>query len=139
VSAAASRDKYTTRRRRRLRTDYRTRTGPRSDHLREERDVHRFVDGTLRAWLEVILWLWIIVDDQTVADVASPTTVWSDGFRRATEPLVEHFLDRMAFRPQVVDFAALAMVVGATRGCAPAQTRQAPSAAITSTMVRGTV
>jgi hypothetical protein len=25
----------------------------------------------------------------------------------------------MAFRPQIVDFAALAMVIGAARGCAP--------------------
>ena len=29
--------------------------------------------------------VWVIVDDQPVADVTSPTTVWSDGFCRAGE------------------------------------------------------
>jgi hypothetical protein len=108
--------------------------------FREERNVHRFVDSTLRAWFEVILWLWVIVDDQPVADVARSATVWSDGFHRATEPLVEHFLDWMALlRPEVVDFAALAMVVGAARGCAPGPDSPGAQRAIISTIDRGTV
>ena len=87
--------------------------------FREERDVHRFVDGTLRAWLEIILWVWVIVDDQPVADVARPATVRSDGFRRTLESLLEEIFDRMSLRPEVVNFAALAMVLGAARDCTP--------------------
>ena len=59
--------------------------------------------------------MWVIVDNQPVADVARPATVRSDGFRRTPEPLLEEISDRMAFRPEVVNFAALAMVVGAAR------------------------
>ena len=56
------------------------------------------VDDTLRAWPEVILRVWVIVDDQPVANVTGPTTVQSDSLCRTTEPLVEHFLHRMALR-----------------------------------------
>ncbi|GGM75598.1 hypothetical protein GCM10009017_26920 [Halarchaeum rubridurum] len=45
----------------------------------------------------------VLADDQSVTNVARSAPVRSDGFRRATEPLVEHFCHRMAFRPQVVD------------------------------------
>ena len=76
--------------------------------------------------LEIVLRLCVLIDDQSVANVARSVTVGSDGFRRATEPLVEHFLHRMTFRPQVVDLAALAMVVGSARGCAPSPDSTAP-------------
>jgi hypothetical protein len=65
--------------------------------FREERDVHRFVDGTLGTRLEVILRMCALIDDQPVANVACSAPVRSDGFRRATEPLVEYFFHRMAF------------------------------------------
>jgi hypothetical protein len=66
--------------------------------LREERDVHDFGDGTLRTGLEIVLWLCVLVDDQPVANVARSAPIRSDGFRRATEPLVKYFLYLMAFR-----------------------------------------
>ena len=99
VSVAASRDRYTICQRSRLRTDYGHELDLIATTFREERDVHRFVDSTLRAWLEIILWLWIIVDDQPVANVARSATVRSDSFHRATEPHVKHSLHRMPFRP----------------------------------------
>jgi len=63
VSAAASRGRYTTV----DDVDFVPITGRGQDLVattfREERDVHCFVDGALRAWFEVILWVWVIVDN----------------------------------------------------------------------------
>jgi len=39
---------------------------------------------------------------------------------------VEHFFNRMAFRPEVMDLAALAMGVGAARRCAPSPDAPGP-------------
>jgi hypothetical protein len=52
---------------------------------------------------------------------------------------VEHFLHRMAFRPQVVYLTAFMMVVGAARRCAPSPDAPGTQRAITSTISRGTV
>jgi len=46
--------------------------------------------------LEIVLRLCVLVDDQSVANVARSATVRSR-LPQATEPLVEHFLDRMAY------------------------------------------
>jgi hypothetical protein len=81
--------------------------------FREEGDVHCFVDGTLRAWFEVILWLWVIVDHQPVTDVISPTTVRSNGCY-VSESFVEQCLDQVTIRPEEMDLAPLAMDVGST-------------------------
>jgi hypothetical protein len=119
VSAAASRDRYTIRRRRRLRTCCRTRTAPRSGHLSKGvrrpslRRRHASCGARDRP-------LTLCSRRRPAGRERRPfAPVRRDGFRRATEPLVEHFFHRMAFWPQVVGFAALAMVVGAARGCAP--------------------
>jgi hypothetical protein len=48
--------------------------------------------------LEIVLRLCVLADDQSVADIAYSAIVRSYGLRRDTEPLVEHFLNRMAFR-----------------------------------------
>jgi hypothetical protein len=70
--------------------------------VREERDVHCFLDSTRRPWLKVVLRLCVLVDDMPVAEVASPSTVRTDGFCRASEPLVQTVLDRIAFQPKII-------------------------------------